>query len=64
MVIFIGKVVFGAFSYSGSLLPHVVKYIANQQEHHRRFSFHDELISILDKAGVEYIEDFNMKGFV
>jgi len=55
---------FGAFSYSRSLLPHVVKYIANQQEHHKRLPFHDELISILDKAGVEYNENYIMKGFV
>ena len=55
---------YGAFSYSKSQVPIVSKYIANQQEHHKRVSFHDELISILEKAGIEYNPDYIMKGFV
>lgn len=55
---------YAAFSYSKSLLPIVCNYIARQQEHHKRISFHDELISMLEKAGVEYNPDYIMKGFV
>src|SRR2546426_9325645 len=33
---------FGAFSYSHSQLGAVVRYIQNQQKHHRKSSFHEE----------------------
>jgi REP element-mobilizing transposase RayT len=55
---------YGAFSYSKSLLPNVIKYISNQQKHHQHFSNHDELIDILEKAGIEYNPNYIMKGFV
>jgi hypothetical protein len=29
-------------------------YIANQEEHHRKKTFREELVKMLDKAGVEY----------
>ena len=55
---------YGAFSYSKSQVPVVCRYIANQQEHHKHVSFRDELISILDKAGIDYNPDYIMQGFV
>ena len=54
----VGKVVFAAFSYSKSFVPLVKRYIDNQKEHHRRKSFREELISILDKSGIEYNPDY------
>lgn len=45
---------YGAFSYSRSQLDAVVKYIDNQQEHHKRRSFRDEYIEMLQKFQVEY----------
>ncbi len=45
---------FGAFSYSKSQIDNVAKYILNQQEHHKRTSFKDEYLSILQKADIEY----------
>ena len=33
-------------------------YIANQEEHHRKQSFADELKELLAKAGVEYEEKY------
>ena len=36
----------------------VVKYIANQKEHHRKIGFKDELRGFLDKYGIHYDEDY------
>ncbi|MBP9665283.1 MAG: IS200/IS605 family transposase [Pyrinomonadaceae bacterium] len=45
---------FGAFSVSRSNVDAVVKYIRDQEEHHRRFDFRAEFVSLLDKSGIEY----------
>lgn len=45
---------FGAFSYSRSAIDTVVKYILNQEEHHRRKTFREEYESFLKEFGVEY----------
>jgi putative transposase len=45
---------FGAFSYSPSHVNAVVKYIANQEEHHRTRTFEMEIRDILDMLEVEY----------
>jgi putative transposase len=45
---------YGAFSYSKSQLDSVVKYIANQQEHHSKISFKDEYIKMLEDRGIAY----------
>jgi REP element-mobilizing transposase RayT len=49
---------FGAFSYSKSQLPEVIRYIENQEEHHRRQNFKDEYIDLLKKFDVEYNERY------
>ncbi|MFA8018687.1 transposase [Bremerella cremea] len=49
---------YSAFSVSKSALEDVKNYIANQEEHHRVCSFHDELIAFLNKHDVEYNEDY------
>jgi len=45
---------YGVFSVSPSLLTTVQAYIRNQEEHHRRRSFEEELRALLDKSGVPY----------
>ncbi|MGO9229053.1 MAG: IS200/IS605 family transposase [Bryobacteraceae bacterium] len=45
---------YAAFSVSGSRAADATKYIARQQEHHRRVSFQDELLSLLQKHGIAY----------
>jgi REP element-mobilizing transposase RayT len=45
---------YAAFSVSATARPSVRSYIANQEEHHRRKSYQDELIEMLHKAGVEF----------
>jgi putative transposase len=45
---------YAAFTVSPTSRPAVRKYIARQEEHHRTTSFRDELIAMLNQAGVEY----------
>jgi putative transposase len=45
---------YSAFSVSHSVLPRVIEYVKTQQEHHKKMSFHDELIALLDRHGVPY----------
>lgn len=45
---------FGAFSYSKSQIDNVVKYILNQEEHHKKTTFKDEYLDFLKKFNVEY----------
>ncbi len=45
---------YGAFSYSRSHIDKVIKYIANQKEHHTKLTFHDEYRKILDNFNVQY----------
>ena len=52
---------YGAFSNSKSHIDGVVKYIANQQEHHKKVTFLDEYKNMLYKAGIEYDERYIFK---
>lgn len=45
---------YGAFSVSKSEEGNVVRYISNQEEHHRKRSFKEELVGLLDKHGIAY----------
>lgn len=45
---------FGAFSYSKSQVDRVVKYILNQEEHHRKRTFKEEYLELLEKFEIEY----------
>lgn len=45
---------YGAFSVSSSNLDRVMRYIQNQEAHHRKTSFEDELRVLLKKHGVDY----------
>lgn len=49
---------FGAFSYSKSHIDNVVKYILNQEEHHKAKSFKEEYIEFLEKFDIEYDEKY------
>lgn len=52
---------YGAFSYGKSQLPAVVKYIENQEEHHKKRSFLDEYRQFLDAFGIEYDDRYLFK---
>ncbi|MEG0761219.1 MULTISPECIES: IS200/IS605 family transposase [Chryseobacterium] len=45
---------YGAFSYSKSNVDLVVKYILNQEEHHKNKSFKNEYLEFLEKFEIEY----------
>ena len=45
---------YGAFSVSPSQLAQTIAYINNQKEHHRKRSFAEEFITLLDKHGLAY----------
>ena len=49
---------YGAFSVSQSNAASVVKYIREQQKHHRRVTFQEEFISFLKKNGVRCDERY------
>ena len=45
---------YGAFSVSKSEEGKVVRYILNQESHHRKRTFKEELIGLLEKHGIAY----------
>lgn len=45
---------YGAFSVSASAVPAVVKYIRNQEAHHRKMNFEEEWFALLKKHGIEF----------
>ena len=45
---------YGAFTVSQSHIDDVRRYIARQEEHHKRVSFRDEFIQFLKANGIEY----------
>jgi putative transposase len=49
---------FGAFSYSKSSLDNVVKYILNQEDHHKKKTFKNEYLDFLEKFEIEYDEKY------
>jgi len=48
---------YGAFSVSESNAAAVREYIRNQEEHHKKMSFKDELLGLLRRHEVEYDEE-------
>ena len=49
---------FGAFSYSHSHLDRVVAYIQNQENHHRKKTFKEEYLELLEKFQIKYNEEY------
>ncbi|MDP5198347.1 IS200/IS605 family transposase [Flavobacterium sp. DG2-3] len=49
---------YGAFSCSHSTLENVIRYIENQEEHHRKKSFKEEYRDFLIKHNIEFKEEF------
>ncbi len=52
---------YGAFSVSKSSEKKVIQYIRDQKHHHRKRSFQEEFIDILNKYGIEYDEKYIWK---
>ncbi len=49
---------YGAFTVSHDAKDAVIDYIKNQQEHHKKVSFRDELRGLLVRFGVEFDERY------
>jgi REP element-mobilizing transposase RayT len=49
---------YGAFSVSQSNLKDVIRYIENQEEHHKHITFQDEYRAFLKAYGVAYDERY------
>ena len=49
---------YAAFSYSKSQRNNVIKYIMNQEEHHRKRTFREEYMGLLKKFGIEYKDEY------
>jgi putative transposase len=45
---------YGAFSVSSSNIAAVIGYIRNQEAHHRKMSFEEELIGLLNKHNIPF----------
>jgi REP element-mobilizing transposase RayT len=45
---------YGAFSINQSQRQTVIDYIAGQAEHHKKWSFEQEFMTLLRKSGIEY----------
>lgn len=49
---------YGVFSYSKSHIDNVYRYIANQEEHHRKQTFRKEFVEFLDTFDVPFDERY------
>ena len=49
---------FGAFSYGQSQISDVIRYIENQQEHHKHRTFKEEYIQLLKNFNIEYDSEY------
>jgi len=49
---------YAAFSVSKSNVAEVTNYIRNQEKHHRKITFQQELLALLRKHGIEYDERY------
>jgi len=52
------QVGYSAFSYSRSHIDKVVKYILNQEEHHKKRTFKEEYLDMLQKFDIDYNEQY------
>jgi REP element-mobilizing transposase RayT len=49
---------YGVFSYAHSQIENVYQYILNQEEHHRKKTFKEEQIELLQKFDIEYDDKY------
>ncbi|MFA6135502.1 MAG: IS200/IS605 family transposase [Phycisphaerae bacterium] len=49
---------YSAFSVSPSVLPNLLRYVRNQQEHHKKTTFTDEMIWLLKSHGIIFDEKY------
>ncbi|MCX8105780.1 MAG: IS200/IS605 family transposase [Ignavibacterium album] len=49
---------YGAFSFSHSQIDAVVKYLNNQEQHHKKKTFREEYMEMLEKYNVQFDEKY------
>jgi len=49
---------YGAVTVSPSGIEPVLRYIANQMEHHRERTFQEEYLDLLQQSGIEFDERY------
>jgi REP element-mobilizing transposase RayT len=49
---------YGVFSYSQSSIDAVYKYIQNQEDHHKKLTFRDEYLALLEAFKIEFDEKY------
>lgn len=49
---------YGAFTHSMAEKDRLIEYIKGQDEHHRHKTFREELIDLLQEAGIDYDEQY------
>ena len=55
---FIWQQGYGAFSYSHSQIDQVVRYINNQEKHHKKHTFKEEYVLLLKKFNIQFDEKY------
>ena len=54
---------YGAFSISESSKDIIIKYVLNQEEHHKKKSFKDEFIALLNDYEINYKDEYLFEFF-
>ena len=49
---------YGAFTHSHSQIDAIIKYVLNQEQHHKRRTFKEEYLEILKKNDIKYNDDY------
>jgi len=52
------QVGYSAFTYHISSKENLIRYVENQREHHKVYSFRDELIQLLKEHSVNYTDEY------
>lgn len=50
-----------SFSHSKTQVPQVIRYIEKQEEHHKRITFQEEYLDILEKFKVDFDKRYVFK---
>jgi putative transposase len=52
------QVGYSGFTYHISAKENLIRYVENQKEHHKVYSFKEELIQLLKEHSVDYLDEF------
>jgi REP element-mobilizing transposase RayT len=54
---------YGAFSYSRSHIDEVIRYIQNQEQHHKKNSFREEYVAFLKRFDIDFDDKYLFEFF-